>query len=201
MLMDALFDKNLMWQDLIREDFALVHNLHHPHGFSDEALRRKLDEWLETGILREGREEYPDDSWVYHWYGLTEAGGKLWEEEREPWWERYCTSAFWSEEEEGEERGAQKSWLSIRSLSLETARAFLTQVCQGFFYAAETQKAQTILHQNDDELLPWKLFDRVYEILVPAVDVSQTNFDMDWQYYESCRTWWNRVEELNTLKN
>ncbi len=203
LLLDALFDKDLVLGQLKMKNFGVVNNFSRTHHFSDAELKAKLSEWTDAGILRTEMEDFSEvlDSGERRnsgpYYIMTEKGGGLWELEREPPWDRYIAVTFRDNDETGE------CLISIRSPHLATAEQYLLQVCQGVMYQAEVEKAQTIIHP-DERLLEWKVFPAIYEILAAAEDPSPVEDPynerpIDFTLYHARRTWWSTLEELQRL--
>jgi len=80
LILDVLFDARDRFESLIKENYASWHNLPYSHNLETNVLRDLINRLVENGILT----SHPSDFDGRIFYGLTEAGGKLWEVERVP---------------------------------------------------------------------------------------------------------------------
>jgi len=188
-LFDVLFDKWDTLESLFPENFSTSHNLPYRHSLDEGGVRGVVESLIQRELIqrRTERRSRRDITWLT----LSAAGGSLWALERQPVWERFCTDSSWpSDNDDG-------IWtLSVRSPSVETARAFLNTATSCGLYTVGTAQ-QPIVTTSPDELIPWRTFEVVHELRVP-VSSPVTTF-IDWDQYQRDRFWWRDVPELLTL--
>lgn len=185
-LLDAMFDKRRSLQQLRAVNFGEAINFppEYIHQLDDYDLRDAMGGLVARGWVDIERGESRGRSM----YGLTTAGGELWERERQPDWDRYVRSSSWCERIEGLDQ-----WLAeVMSPSVEIAAAF---------YACDREvkihkAGLTIL--DDYPLLYWKTFPTVYQILAPYSPLMDWP-SVDWEVYEQNRVWWRDLMELGGL--
>lgn len=207
-LLDALFDKHVYFEHLQADGFHDTFFLGYTHGLSDDHLQRTLDRWVAEAILR----TYPHTEglrpvsklWGRTKYALTAAGGRLWELERQPKWDRYCTDSYWKDEETGE------WWIAVESPSQATARAFLEVPTRCGEESYDLDRATTVT-RGGDSLLSWKTFPKVYEVRAPeSAEGIFGGYDPEYDHpnnrarrrecVEDARTWWRDAAELDSLR-
>jgi len=185
LLLDVLFDSNDTFESLVKENFASWHNLPYSHDLDAGTLEELINKLIGKGILRStnpgpGNREF---------YGLTEIGGKLWEVERVPDWDKYCTDSSTMDE--------NGTWiLSVESPSITTARAFLACANDCFLYRFNSDEIRmTTLMDTKIAKVDWRIFQTVCSISVTTYPMLETH-EMDWNEYEKKRTWWRSLLEL-----
>lgn len=183
-LMDALFDQRRTMKQLRAVNFGEAINFppEYIHQLDDYDLRDVMASLVARGWVDiekgDGRTTY----------GLTAAGGELWERERQPDWDRYVRSSSWCERIEGLDQ-----WLAeVMSPSVEIAAAFYSSDRDVKIY----KTGLTIL--DDYPLLYWKTFPTVYQILAPYSPLMDWP-SVDWEVYEQNRVWWRDLMELGGL--
>jgi hypothetical protein len=188
LLFDALFDHVDVLDALRRDAYAACQNLPYTHGLDDAALDRTVEDLVRGGLLARRTERRGRT-----WYGLTEAGGQLWEAERTPRWERFCCDSWWPDEESGHWRGA------VWSPQASTAEAYLLAARRRGLHAPDVVwEAPTL--SGHRRLVPWKTFDTVYEVRLRLPrSMDEPGGVVDWAGYEGERTWWRSIGELATL--
>jgi predicted transcriptional regulator len=184
LILDILFDARDTFEALTRENYASWHNLPYSHNLETNVLRDMISRLVESGIISPHTSDF--DSKVF--YGLTEAGGKLWEAERVPNWERYC--ADHSTDETGQ-------WmLTVESPSIATAQAFVKCANQCRLYGFKQDEVRTMtLIEERPSIIYWKVFSTVCSMSVLIYAMLDANH-VDWHEYERRRSWWRNLAEL-----
>ncbi|MBI5928599.1 MAG: hypothetical protein HY862_04780 [Chloroflexi bacterium] len=185
-LLDAMFDKRRSMRQLQAENFGEAINFppEYIHQLDDYELRDALGSLVARGWVDMERA----DSNRYMLYGLTTAGGDVWELERQPDWDRYVRSSSWCERIAGLDQ-----WLAeVLSPSVEIAAAFYSSDREVKIHKA----GLTIL--DDYDLLYWKTFPTIYQILAPYSPLMDWP-SVDWEVYEQNRVWWRDLMELGGL--
>lgn len=185
LILDVLFDENDTFEALVKENYGSWHNLPYSHHLETGALQDLIDKLLGNEIII-SHSSGPDNR---IFYGLTEAGGKLWELERVPDWERYCIDSSAPDENE--------HWvLQVESSSITTARAFLDCASDCRLYRFHQDDIRIITLKNEKiSTIDWRMFPTVCSISVPTDPLPNGNVT-DWNEYESRRTWWRDLREL-----
>jgi len=185
LILDVLFDANDTFESLVKENFASWHNLPYSHDLDTGTLEELINKLIGNGILGStnpglGNREF---------YGLTEIGGKLWEVERVPDWDKYCTDSSTIDE--------NGTWmLSVESPSITTARAFLAGANDCFLYRFHSDEIRmTTLMDTKIAIVDWRTFQTVCSISVTTDPVWETH-QVDWNEYENNRSWWRSLSEL-----
>ena len=185
LILDVLFDANDTFESLVKENFASWHNLPYSHDLDTGTLEEFINKLIRNGILSStnpgpGNREF---------YGLTEIGGKLWEVERVPDWDKYCTDSSTIDE--------NGTWmLSVESPSITTARAFLAGANDCFLYRFHSDEIRmTTLMDTKLAIVHWRTFQTVCSISVRTDPVWETH-QVDWNEYENNRSWWRSLSEL-----
>lgn len=185
LILDVLFDSNDTFESLVKENFASWHNLPYSHDLDTGTLGKLINKLIGNGILRSttpgpGTREF---------YGLTEIGGKLWEAERGPDWDKFCTDSSTMDE--------NGTWiLSVESPSITAARAFLACANDCFVYRFNSDEIRTTTRMDTKiAIVDWRTFPTVCSISVRTYPMLETH-SMDWNEYENKRTWWRGLSEL-----
>jgi hypothetical protein len=184
-ILDVLLDSSNTFESLLKENYASWHNLPYSHDLDIGALRELIDKLIGNGILRSANRR-PGNK---EFYGLTEAGGKLWEVERAPDWERYCTDSSTMDED--------GTWiLFVESPSITTAKAFMVCASDCLLYRFNPDEVRTIT-QLDAHIstVDWRGFQTVCSISVTTYPFLETHH-VDWNEYENKRSWWRSLTEL-----
>lgn len=185
LILDVLFDAGDTFESLQKENYASWHNLPYSHHLEAGRLRDLINKLLHNGMLK----AYTMDQSNKVFYALTEAGGKQWEVERAPDWERYCMDS--SKEDEN------SNWIVfIESPSSTTAKAFVDWVMSCHFYEFKQEEMKTItLIDEKLSTVYWRTFPTVCSISAATYASPEIN-KVDWAEYESKRTWWRSLTEL-----
>jgi hypothetical protein len=185
LILDVLFDASDTFEALVRENYASSHNLPYTHSLDAGSLRALIDKLMRNGIVQ-SHTSGPSNRLFY---GLTEAGGKLWEVERAPDWERYCADSSTLDE-------TGKWILSVESPSITTAKAFVTCAKDCLLYRFNEDDIRTKTRIEDKiSTVEWRAFPSVCSISVRTYPLPEINL-VDWNTYESHRTWWRGLTEL-----
>src|SRR5215216_1219824 len=182
LVLDVLFDSSDIFESLVKENYGSWHNLPYSHGMEAEILRNLVDKLICNGIIT-SQTSSPRNK-VF--YALTEAGGKLWEAERAPNWERYCTDSS-TQEENG-------NWtLVVESPSVATAKAFVdcADDCLLYRFNRDEIKMTTSIEQSLSTVY-WRAFPVVCSISVPTHPLPDLT-RADWNEYENSRIWWRSL--------
>src|SRR6185503_7288795 len=96
LLFDFLFPHFARLESLRREAYVSHMNVRYTHTLDQLALKETVAKLMTAGWLASRRPrrlaaQRRADTSLY--YGLTPAGGRLWELERMPPWKQYCTQA------------------------------------------------------------------------------------------------------------
>jgi hypothetical protein len=86
-LMDPMFDTHVSRYPLLSENYQEMFNTGYSHGLAAQELDAVL------GRLQQGDLIATADNGGTIYYGLTAKGGPLWEAERRPAWESFCTAS------------------------------------------------------------------------------------------------------------
>ena len=177
------------------DDFELMFN-HPSHSLDVNRLKDTIERFVKNNLMRFKLNVFPKDDQIVTFIGLTEKGGDLWEKERLPIWDKFISDSsydykgFWE--------------LSVSSPSLETAKKFIK--------IAQECKLYELMNPNDIEvdelrgsdlrdLIPWKTFDKIYEIKSRLSDNDSTENgpETDWKLYRLKSLWWRDADELQRL--
>jgi hypothetical protein len=185
LILDVLFDSMDTFESLVKENYASWHNLPYSHHLELGSLRDLLNQLINNGIIGSHAEGHDDRIF----YGLTETGGKLWELERAPDWERYCTD-YSTVDEHG-------TWtLCVESPSVGTAKAFMGCANHCRLYGFNPDEIRmTTLSKEYLSTVYWKAFSTVCSMSVTTEALPKTN-QVDWNDYEVRRSWWSNLAEL-----
>lgn len=185
LIVDVLFDSSDTFESLLKENYAGWHNLPYSHSLEDDSLRDMLNELIHNGILTSSTAEHGNKTF----YALTEAGGKLWEAERAPDWERYCTDSS--------KVGENNRWmLSVESPSMMTVKSFVECAKSCRLYEFKQEEIRTITLRDEKlSTIYWRTFLTICSIFVPTHPLPEIN-KVDWKEYEHKRTWWRSLTEL-----
>ena len=198
LLFDFLFDNSLSFHHLRIEEYSSHMNCLYSHGLSDADLELTLASLVFRGLLncKDGKiwrvesRDYVDGKT----YTLTNAGGKLWELERRPDWNRYLVTCQW-----------QLSTNSRGMIRIVCPTEDIGRLCMGAMFAAGLiTPAGRIRVRNiwDAQLLPWRTFKQVTSIRCKISDnVNDAMFPTHWGVYNAKRCWWRDIAELDSLES
>lgn len=175
-IFDALFDGDcsfsMLTKDNVREQGQLPYN----HSLNDADLRESLNQLVENGLLRTFVYAYADDMEDSQYFGLTKKGGQLWEQERQPNWERYIYVQQYEEDD-------MLIW-SVESASLAAAQGYMEVAKQAGLGAPEDL---TLVRKPNHQFLPWKNFPLIFELYGEATEELDANLPLKW---------WRNIPEL-----
>ena len=176
-LLDCLWSAGARWELLRRESFAQEWN-GESHNLDDDQLLEALRRFVGFGLLR------IEDHGSRSSFWMTESGGRKWEAERLPVWDRFARDRYMLSKH-------RKTVLTIHSTTAIN-RDGLWDLGRrvGMFYPVDGTIKIATLH--DYPLVSWKQFPQVYQL---EAEVSQLSIWTDWQAYEEQRAWWRNIRE------
>ena len=183
LILDVLFDAGDTFEALLKENYASWHNLPYTHMLETKLLRELIDKLLSNGIIK----SYVSNNRLF--YALTAAGGKLWEAERTPDWERFCVDSSTVDD--------HGNWtLSVESPSRTTAKAFVecAKDCSLYKFNADDMRTTTAI-DGKISTVEWRTFPAVCSISIQTYTLPEVN-KVDWNKYENRRIWWRGLPEL-----
>jgi hypothetical protein len=184
-LFDALFDITLPLHALRKEEFAAL-NLPYSHNLDASELERAVRAFADAGRVRVTPNRRRPD--LGPWIALTPAGGRLWELERRPDWDRFCIDFSRPE-------GSRGRWvLRIHSPLAAVAEQFLDAATACGLYAPMASRIAR--REVRARIVPWKPRQTLAEVRVPLRSVNEPARPVDWRRYETLRTWWRSIPEL-----
>jgi hypothetical protein len=175
------------------EDFSFHANLPFSHGFSDRKVRALLADWADRGWLAYD-EELPA-------YALTPTGGAVWEQERLPLWDRFCSDTTWHPESGPSHRRRRNSqWLLVVTApSRKIAEAYVQTGTRCHLFDGQiVSRSRRKRKVRDWSELVWAVFPRAFEIRV-ALRRCDTPWT-DWDRYHREMCWWRGPSELIELR-
>jgi hypothetical protein len=182
-LLDVMFELRVPVRSLTRDFFREQWNCT-PHQLDDVELRETIRRFYRDGLLKKA-----DGSIFGPYVGMTAEGGRRWEAERLPDWDRFVSEGY-------REPTTELQLVSIESFTAGTRDNFW-RICSDLnvfsFPVAPRVKFRTLKKR---QLVYWKP-ETVTHI---AVAIGPRNDDFggreSWQKYETERTWWRSVREL-----
>lgn len=192
-IFDSIFDSSCSIDQLRRKGFDERFNFSFKHSLKDKDLSICLKNLELQSLIRIREENDSKKSFVE----LTAKGGKLWEKEREPIWEKYCKG--WSYSPFKEEN---KLLLEAVSPSLDTLKNYLKVAIEinlfgiGKDYEIEfaSEKRKFIVGLN------WKRFPELHFATLTGNYEERIPTEKEWNYFYENLNWWGNVHELNILK-
>ena len=176
------------------EEFSERANMSH-HGYSNKELDDELEKMVKGGLL-EINDFYNNKTKKLLFkknVNLTNKGGGLWEAEREPVWSKYAESydCFSSDVPDFVGNNKDLDFVLLESQSLTTVKKMFE------YYVANKLNGEIIGEpiyniKRNVKFLYWKnevtLHKYYYQIKLKS--------EVDWNKYETNRTWWRTVREL-----
>ena len=190
LIMDALFDGGSLLKNLVQKWLGIQGNMPN-HSLSNNELTETLKRWVKFRWLTWERKTYSFYSRparAYDVISLTSTGGAIWEQERQPIWERYCTDGY---------RGnnPNRTMLTVIALSESTRNDFVRYIPEKVFRCS--------MHRlRDQGLLGWRNFESLYVSVLMIEQKNTCSFEEFEQQRtreterEYNRTWWRTVCEL-----
>jgi hypothetical protein len=179
---DELVVCDAIWSRWTAEGFLLDPNqdealvLPYRHGIAPEQMPRVL------GGMRERKCVEVEESNGMRFLALTSFGGSLWEQERQPVWEAYCTDRTRLID------GVAS--LQIRAVRAEVAEVFFRTGTDAGLWSPVGEVQRSV--EKEALIIPWKPWD----LAVLTSPLARISSRTDWRLYESRRTWWRTVPEL-----
>ncbi len=185
-----MFDGNASASQLCSTVYSLHLNCDYSHSLDDTALLETLNSLLSRRlIVLSGAPPNSDETR----YALSDEGGRLWDLERKPNWERYVSTAQ-----------KQLGMFPNGSITVFCLDQHLGRKCLGAMFAAGMVTPCGPIRTRsmfDKRLLPWKNFSHVYVLRCRTLDdVRSSPRPIEWDIYESSRLWWRSIGELVTLR-
>ncbi|HVJ84085.1 MAG TPA: hypothetical protein VM452_00500 [Caulifigura sp.] len=155
------------------------------HSLSDHELLELIDRFVANGWLTQTPPPTTGRLAGQASYGITAAGGKLWEMERRPDWDRYATDSYCGVP-------SPRPSVTIQAFSKRTCEEFWRIGKEvGYFHHTDGKVRQFAI--SDNGLIPWKWFERVH-VLIAFLD-DEISSRCCWSRFEEQRTWWRRSWE------
>jgi len=171
-----MFDTRVSLYFLLSANYAEAFNVAYSHGLNDAQLWSGLKKLCADGLVKEVAGD------PYSHFELTAKGGGIWEEEREPKWNKYCDIGEYLDEH-GNTR------LELFVASVHTGAEVLSLAAATKVYApidaerASWEEAPSPIYWKSS--LPfWK------------AEISNITKGNAARFYER-RTWWSSVGDLN----
>ena len=155
------------------------------HKLNDDQLCDTMNRFCEANSLASEPDTWRDETCLY--YSFTPHGGELWEAERTPVWDRYAMDQYG-----GRTDSSGRQTLLIRALSA-TIRDDLWRISGEVGMWSSDIGRVRFWQISRHVLIPWKTFPRIYVAVGKIRDECRR---CDLSLYESRRTWWRDVEEL-----
>jgi len=210
LLLDAIIHMNGWVADQMTQgDYRFHMNVTYDHGLADDDVEHVLEDLRKIGVLRRVEQEDGDgDAWF-----ATEQGGRLWESERQPIWDRFVLDCEYSApaDDESQKYDAPVAPLLlkategnpfavIRSPSLETVNHYRAVAEQVNLWRPRAGAERKFVCRMD---FGWKVFEQMHVLCVPIKPVTE-HYDLlttwpDWAEYVRRRTWWRDLRELQSL--
>jgi hypothetical protein len=193
-LLDVMFDAGASLRLLRRSVFADQWN-HPSHNLDDDQLRDTIDRFCEAGILASEPFTWRDEMVSIYW--LTPHGGTLWEAERTPVWERYVSGR------RSFTRSSGREIVSFCALS-ENVLSDYWRLGDIDMWRSDVVRVR-FWQISRHAIIPWKDFPRIHAAVIYVKDNDSGGVCQDaqvykgawgWRLYESRRTWWQSVKEL-----
>jgi len=197
-LFDVLFDSYTSVNSLKKEDeFSLRFN-YKSHAMNANELKDTIERFVANGLMRFKLCVHGRNNEIVTYVGLTEKGGKLWEMERLPIWDKFVTDSSYDYNGFCE--------LAIISPNLQVAKDFIkiAQECKLYELSDPIDlEIEELQKEETKEIIPWKTFDKLYKITSRLSDRTgrESPQDTNWVLYETKLMWWRTVDELQMLKH
>lgn len=178
-LLDVLFSHHGTSYRLLRQrDFVAQWNCQ-SHALNDDQLAETLNRMVNVGWL---------ETWEHGnrgcCYRMIPAGGRQWELERAPEWDRYAIDRY------GETRSGEPL-VTIAATTAERRDDFWRIGCEVGMLAHSLGRVRRATIRNH-ALIPWKTFPAIYVLVARLDDWAVSS---DWRALEERRTWWRCVRE------
>lgn len=194
LLFDALFACPWPVRALRQAEYGYHLCVDYSHGLDDATLKARIVDLADRGLIDVQIEDpAPHRGWEY--CGLTPAGGALWELEREPDWNKYCS----------DRQDAEGNYV-FDAYCEQAAVACMHAYEAAGFVAFDLAKAACHRFEPGERrrawpLISWKESSLDYSIVVPGEYRVRQPHEVDMSAeYESRRWWWRIIGELATLQ-
>ena len=190
LLFDMMFDCNASASQMSSSAYAAHMNCDYNHSLDDAALHETIASLLSRKLIRSIGNTANSMEWRY---ALSDSGGKLWELERQPDWQRYITT---TQKELGN--------FPAGSIVALCADEQIGRQCLGSMYASGIITPAGAIQTRQmygKRLVPWKIFPSVFAVRCRTSDsINHAPQPVEWEVYESSRCWWRTIAELQTLR-
>lgn len=186
--------------NLLKIDNYPVHmNCSYSHNIPDDQIENKMEELISKGWVDKKvgdvfdigfdtqKAEYVFSKSQGYIYSIAQKGGVLWEIERTPMWEKYCSDFSYPDE-----INENLYYFELDCLTKDIGLQFAQSTVDCGLYKYEFDKLKPTA--PDPDFVNWKKFENVFAWKAPLIDSNST--DVDWDYYETIRTWWRDLDEL-----
>lgn len=178
-VLDVLINFGVRFQHLRQESFEFHWN-GLSHSLDDDSLRSTLDRFVASGLLMIDANEY---------YRLTTKGGRVWQCERAPLWDRYAFSL-------GRDIRAGRQMVSVMAFSPATCDELWSVSCAASMWGNQNSRIRRRRTGRLQDLTPWREYSEA-AILVAVSDYQPEEArPFNWELYASERTWWSDVRQL-----
>src|SRR5688572_7318915 len=147
LILDALFDRDRTLHELRRTQYAESVGVNYTHNIQLLQLEKFLADLVAMGYMV----RHEDDDSGGQRYGLTEEGGRLWEMERTPEWDKYVRDDTLTG------KSGRDAWVVVKSPSLDVAQNFLEAAVHAGIHSIDPSSWQESVAEGE-MLLPWKSF-------------------------------------------
>lgn len=194
-IFDAIFDLSCSIDQLKRKGFDERFNFPYKHSLSDKSLIVCLENLQSQKLVRikEVKENKSTKSFVE----LTAKGGKVWEIEREPVWEKYCEGwAYMPFREEN------RLLLEVVSPSRQTLSEYLKISIEiNLFGVGKDCKIEFTSEKRKFIVgINWKRFPELHYATFTGNYIEKIPTEKEWNYFYNNLSWWGNIHELNILK-
>jgi hypothetical protein len=184
LILDALFDRDRTLHELRRTQYAETLGVSYTHNVALLQVEKFLADLVAMGYMV----RHDDESGGQR-YGLTEEGGRLWEIERMPVWDKYVRDDTLAGP------SGRDALVVVKSPSLDIAQNFLEAAVHAGIHSIDPMSWQESTAENE-RLLPWKSFPLVYTVQGLCASIQGR---LSWEVYEENRIWWRNIGELATM--
>ena len=192
--MDALFDYGKFFRNLVRKWFGVQNNMPN-HSLTDKELTTTLKRWIGLGWLFHEKKHCTFSGRAERSYDvvrLTAAGGQIWQQERQPIWDRYC-KVYPLRVKPG------RMMMEVSSVK-EAAIADYVQSIPERVWSSDTHRIR------EPNLLYWRSFESTFVGVMIMEDKNSFSWEEHTQRTaneadrEQNRTWWQTVFELQRFQ-
>jgi len=184
---DAIFDCFQDARNLTSFAYPYQLNLPYTHSLADDELSEFLADSVTSGLVWKKTTVHSGKPFEY--YSLSSEGGVLWEQERQPYWDRYVTT---SQRQLGVfPSGSQRVTGENESICRQFAGALFAA---GLVTPIGRIRTRTTYNVR---LVPWRDFPRVCLLRFPTKDGVYDSLQFtDWDVYNASRGGWRSLAEI-----